>query len=60
MENILKYIYNAIKDTIEKETPIVLESITGFTIEKKDKKLLKFINLVKKEYLVFYAFLEMG
>jgi len=51
MKNIHKYIYNAVKDIMEKEiyfnsnivanineTPIVLEPITGFTIEKKGQK----------------------
>ena len=75
MENICKYIYNAVKDCIEKETylhlnivinvdeiPIVLEPIKGFTIEKKGQKTINihtFGKKQKKEYLVFYAFLEM-
>jgi len=43
------------------ETPIVLEPITGITIEKKRQKHLQFIPLVnvKKEYLLFYVYSEM-
>ena len=54
MENICKYIYNAVKDCIEKETylnlnivinvdeiPIVLEPFKGFTIEKNGQKTIK-------------------
>ena len=74
LENISEYIFKAIKDNIKRkiylnpnivanvdETPIVLEPITGITIEKKGKKHLQFIPLVnaKKEYLVFYIYSEM-
>ena len=51
MENIHEYLFKAIKDNIERkiylnpnivanvdETPIVLEPITGLTIEKKGQK----------------------
>ena len=51
LENIREYIFKAIKGNIERkiylnhnivanvdETPIVLEPITGITIEKKEKK----------------------
>ena len=75
MENIDEYLFNMIKDNIERkiylnlniasnvdESPLILESNTGTTIEKKDKKLLLFIPLgkAKKEFLVFNVFLEMG
>lgn len=42
-------------------TPIVLEPITGITIEKKGQKTMTihtFVN-VKKEFLVFYIYSEM-
>ena len=75
LENIHEYLFKAIKENIERniylnpnivanvdETSIVLEPITGITIEKKGKKQLPFIPLVnvKKEFLVFYIYSEMG